>query len=75
MPHIVVKLIPGKTEQQKQQLADQITQSVMQVLDYGADPVSVAFEEISLDDWAEQVYRPEIKAKWDSLYKKPGYEM
>jgi len=74
MPHVVVKLWPGKSEQQKAQLAWEITDSVMSVLDYGAESVSVGFEEIGSQDWEEKVYRPDIKAKWDQLYKKPGYD-
>ena len=47
MPHIIVKLWPGKTEQQKKELAERITKDVMDVLDYGEESVSVTFEEIS----------------------------
>ena len=32
MPHIVVKLWPGKSENQKQRLADAITKDVMEIL-------------------------------------------
>jgi 4-oxalocrotonate tautomerase len=35
--------------------------------------VSVAFEEIEPDDWAEKVYRPDILNKETRLYKRPGY--
>ena len=50
MPHIIVKLWPGKSEQQKMQLAEEITKDVMRALDYGADSVSIAFEEIGAED-------------------------
>lgn len=73
MPHVIVKLWPGKSEQQKARLAQEITDSAMSVLDYGAESVSVGFEEVRSQDWAEKVYRPDIKAKWGQLYKKPGY--
>ena len=75
MPHVIVKLWPGKTEQQKKQLAERITQDVMNVLDYGDESVSVAFEEISSRDWAEKVYKPDIVNQPDKIYKKPGYTM
>lgn len=74
MPHIVVKLWPGKSEQQKARLAAEITKDVMSILHYGEESVSVAMEEIKSRDWTEKVYKPEIQAKWDTLYKKPGYE-
>ena len=44
MPHVIVKLWPGKSEEQKSQLAEEITQSAMRTLKYGEEPVSVAFE-------------------------------
>jgi len=75
MPHVVVKLWPGKSDQQKAELADAITRDVMDVLDYSRDAVSVAFEEVTANDWAERVYRPDIQEKWAQLYKKPGYKM
>ncbi len=75
MPHIIVKLWPGKTEKQKQRLADQITQSVMSTLNYGEESVSVAVEEIASQDWAEKVYRAEIVGNDQNLYKRPGYSM
>jgi len=75
MPHVIVKLWPGKTEKQKEQLAGRISQAVMDVLNYGEESVSVAMEEVKAGDWAKQVYQPEIKGKWDKLYKKPGYTM
>ena len=73
MPHVIVKLWPGKTEAQKTRLAEEITQSVMTILGYGADPVSVAFEEVAPEDWTAKVYEPDIRAKQETLYKKPGY--
>jgi 4-oxalocrotonate tautomerase len=74
MPHVVVKLLAGKSEEQKSRLAEDITKSVMSVLNYGEEAVSVAFEEINPQDWTEDVYKPDIQGKWDKLYKKPGYD-
>ncbi|HUB34392.1 MAG TPA: tautomerase family protein [Bryobacteraceae bacterium] len=75
MPHVIVKLWPGKSEQQKARLADKIAKDVMEVLDYGEESVSVGFEEIKSQDWKEKVYKADIQDKWDQVYKKPGYEM
>jgi 4-oxalocrotonate tautomerase len=74
MPHIIVKLWPGKSEQQKTRLAEEITESVMNILNYGNESVSLAMEEVKPHDWVEKVYKPDIKNKWDRLYKKPGYD-
>jgi len=75
MPHVIVKLWPGKSEQKKKELAERIAEEVMRVLDYGEESVSVAMEEIAPEDWAEQVYRPDIVQASGTLYKKPGYRM
>jgi len=73
MPHVIVKLWPGKSEQQKNRLAEEIAKDVMNVLNYGEEAVSAAFEEVKPQDWAEKVYKPKIQGKWDKVYKKPGY--
>ena len=75
MPHVIVKLWPGKSEEQKHELANRIANDVMDVLDYGEESVSVGFEEISSQDWAEKVYRPDIQRQPEKVYKKPGYTM
>jgi 4-oxalocrotonate tautomerase len=75
MPHVIVKLWPGKSEEQKTRLAEAITRDVMRVLNYGEESVSVALEEITPQDWAEKVYKPDIVNKSEKLYKKPGYTM
>ena len=73
MPHVIVKLWPGKTERQKKQLTDAIVRDVTSVLGYGDESVSVAFEEVASKDWTEQVFKPDILDKWETLTKEPGY--
>ncbi|MGH7227056.1 MAG: tautomerase family protein [Gemmataceae bacterium] len=75
MPHVIVKLWPGKSEQQKRQLADAIVRDVTAVFNYGEDSVSVAIEEINSQNWREKVYQPDIVKNAQNLYKKPGYTM
>jgi len=73
MPHVIVKLYPGRSEQQKKQLADEIAKDVVAIAKCEEKSVSVAFEEIEPEIWAEKVYRPDILDNEDKLYKKPGY--
>jgi 4-oxalocrotonate tautomerase len=75
MPHVIVKLWPGPSEQQKARLAKAITRDVMDILNLGEESVSVAVEEVEARDWAEQVYKPDIVGKLEQLYKKPGYDL
>jgi len=75
MPHVIGKLWPGKSEDQKQKLADEISQSVQSVLGYGEESVSVAMLEVSSSDWKREVFDPEIAHTNATLYKMPGYRM
>ncbi|HEY9608760.1 tautomerase family protein [Allocoleopsis sp.] len=73
MPHISVKLYPGRSEQQKVRLAEQIVKDVVSLLECSEESISLAIEEIKPGDWAEKVYRPDILNNPDKLYKQPGY--
>ena len=75
MPHVIVKLWPGKSERQKRRLAEAITRDITTVLNYGDESVSVALEEVTAVEWGDKVYRPDIVEKAATLYKKPGYDM
>lgn len=74
MPHVIVKLYPGRSEEQKHKLADEIVKDVVAIAKCAEESVSVAFEEIEEKDWAEKVYKPDILEKKDTLYKEPGYK-
>jgi 4-oxalocrotonate tautomerase len=73
MPHVIVKLWPGKSEQQKQKLAEALTRAVMSSLGYGEESISVSLEEVPAADWTEKVYKPDILDGSGKLYKRPGY--
>ncbi len=75
MPHVSVKLWPGRSEDEKQRLADAIVQDVVRFTGSSEHSVSVSIEEIPSSEWKEQVYDPEIRGKQETLYKKPGYSM
>jgi len=75
MPHVIVKLYPGRTEEQKKLCTERITQVIMETLNTEEKSVSVSFEEVPKEMWKETVYEPDILSKEDTLYKKPGYTM
>ncbi|MBT3272964.1 MAG: 4-oxalocrotonate tautomerase [Spirochaetales bacterium] len=75
MPHIVVKLYPGRSEEQKMKLTDEIVASVAKITDSEESIISVGFDEIQPEDWKTEVYDPDIAAKPDTLTKKPGYTL
>lgn len=55
MPHLSVKLYPGRTEKVKQDLANKLQDFVVKEL--GCDPkvVSVSFKEIEADKWKDVI--------------------
>lgn len=75
MPHVSVKLYPGRSEEQKKRLAEALAQDVVAIIGAGMDSISVAIEEVEPRDWKAKVYDPDIQGKPGTLYKKPGYSM
>jgi 4-oxalocrotonate tautomerase len=73
MPHVLVKLYAGRTDQQKMKLAEAITKAVMSTLKLEEESISVAVEDVAPKHWTEQVYKPDVLNN-PKLYKKPGYD-
>ena len=73
MPHVIVKLYAGKSEEQKKRLAAAVTEALMSSLSYREESVSVAIEDIAPERWTDEVYKPDILEKPDQIYKRPGY--
>ena len=74
MPHVIVKLYSGRSEQQKAGIAEAITKAVMASTGSGEGAISVGIEDITPSDWTEEVYKPDILGKPDTLFKKPAYD-
>jgi 4-oxalocrotonate tautomerase len=75
MPHVIVKLQSGRSEQQKARIAAEVTKTIMATANCSEDAVSVCIEDVSPNDWAEKVYKPDIIGRPDTLYKRPGYDL
>ena len=73
MPHVIVKLWSGKSDQQKKKVAEEVTKAVMATLSYGKESISVGIEDVEPKDWTQKVYKPDILSKLQTIYKKPGY--
>jgi 4-oxalocrotonate tautomerase len=74
MPHVIVKLQSGRSEEQKAKLAEAVTRAVVAGAHCAEQAVSVGIEDVAAADWVEAVYKPDILGKADTLYKKPGYD-
>jgi 4-oxalocrotonate tautomerase len=75
MPHFQIKLLEGKTEAQKNELAQALVKTACEVLGNNEDSYSVSIEDYNEEVWKTQVYPNEIIRNKDILYKEPGYEM
>ncbi len=73
MPHVIVKLYPGRPDEVKQELADAIVKDVAAIAKCEEKSISLAIEEVDKEDWADKVYKPDIIDNEKLLYKKPGY--
>jgi 4-oxalocrotonate tautomerase len=74
MPHIIVKLYPGRSEEQKRNLAENIAKVVSESLNSNESSISIAIEEVASEEWAKEVYKKDIIDNYEKLYKKPGYK-
>lgn len=73
MPHVLLKLASGKTENEKKDLALAIANAIKDALQCDDKFISVAIEDVAAADWMEKVYGPEIVEKHAMLVKRPGY--
>ena len=73
MPHVIVKMYAGRAQEQKAAIADALATALMQVVGSSSDSISVAIEDVMPADWFAQVYGPEIEAKPEQIFKKPGH--
>lgn len=68
MPHIAITMIPGRTPEQKQDLANKVLNLFVEELGLDKQFVSVSVEDIEKDRWGES-----MKAFSDDImYVKPG---
>jgi len=74
MPHLEVKLLEGKSEEQKQKLAQELVKAARKVLGYGEESYSVSIQDFTYEEWKNKVYPDTIMANKEILYKAPGYE-
>jgi len=71
MPHVIVKTLAGKTEEQKTRLAEAFANDLKAIFGSPDHSISVAIEDVPPQEWDQKVYQPEILSIWDKLYRKP----
>ncbi|MBS0535847.1 MAG: tautomerase family protein [Proteobacteria bacterium] len=74
MPHIIVKMLAGRSDEVKQQLAHALTKTLVDTIGSTEKSISIGIEDVAPDDWGDKVYRPDIAGKLDTIFKAPGYD-
>ena len=75
MPHIIIKLWPGKTHEQKKELTGKFKDDMAEILSVPKSAITVAFDEVSQEDWYDKVHVPLIDGnKTGDVFKPDGYK-
>jgi 4-oxalocrotonate tautomerase len=72
MPHISVKMFPGRTQEQKQALTQALTKAMIEAIGAKPETISVGIEDVAKDAWDTTVAKPEIQGKPATIFRQPG---
>ena len=73
MPHISIKMLEGRSEEQKKRLADALVQTLTRELGCSGHYVTCTVEDFTAAQW-QDVFKKEIEGKGAALYKKAEYD-
>lgn len=74
MPHVIVKMLEGRTQAQKEALTEEIAKALKTAIGCPDESISVAIEDFAPADWKGKVYDTDILGAGENLFRKPGYE-
>lgn len=73
MPHISVKMLKGRTDEQKRQLAQALEKTLSETLGCATSWVTVSIEDYTANQW-QDVFKKEVTENEENLYKKAQYD-
>ena len=73
MPHIAVKMLKGRTEEQKKNLSAALVKALTKELGCSEHYVTCTIEDYDAREW-QDVFKSEITDKRDKVYKKAEYD-
>ena len=73
MPHISVKMLEGRTEEQKKKVAEAVKNAAMEALNIGDSHITVSVEDYDRRQW-QDVFKEEVTDKGEKVYVKPKYD-
>ncbi len=73
MPHISVKMLEGRTEEQKKKLSQALVKALTKELGCSEHYVTCTIEDFNAKEW-QDVFKEEITDKPEKVYKKAEYD-
>jgi len=73
MPHISVKMLKGRSPEQKEKVAEACKKAAMEALGIGDTYVTVSVEDFTAREW-QDVFKQEVTGKCENVLVKPKYD-
>ena len=67
MPYLSIKCYP-RDEAARRAAVERLNQALMEVWGCAPEDITISLEEVAPEDWDDQVERPEIRARLDTVW-------
>ena len=72
MPHIGIKMLKGRTQEQKENLSAALVKTLTEQLGCSQQYVTCSIEDYTAEE-SQKIFKEQVTDKQDKLYKRPGY--
>ena len=72
MPHITIKMLKGRTEEQKKLASEKLAAALVEAIGCNPTHISVSVEDFTPEEWQEQ-YKKEVVEN-ENLVLEPDYD-
>lgn len=72
MPHITIKMLKGRTDEQKKVAAEKVSDALIEAIGCTQNHISVSIEDYTPQEW-QDVFKKEVTEN-SSLVQKPDYD-
>lgn len=73
MPHISIKMLKGRTEEQKKLAAERVAKALSEAIGAGKSHISVSVDDYTPEEW-QDIFKEEITDNPSHIYIKPNYD-
>jgi len=72
MPHISIKMLKGRTEEQKQLASEKVANALCEAIGCSSDHISVSVEDFTPEEW-QDIFKKEVTEN-KNIVKTPNYD-